>query len=231
MSTPEGTRHGGGRLKVVVADDDAFTTSLVSEGLRAHGFAVATALTTADAWELVAREEPHALVSDLNFGPGESAAALLTRVHQELPWVGLVVLTSHQSPELAIQDAESLPAGVVYLVKTQLTSTDDLREAVLQSISGAPAAAPAVAPLAASRESIVLTSAQAEVLRMLADGASTRAIAELRGTSVRAAETMLSRLYLALEVDTDEHSNPRVSAVRLWQQGRVTVQGPGRGED
>ena len=229
MTTPD-ARHVSPKLKVVVADDDAFTTSLVSEGLRAHGFAVATALTTAEAWELVAREEPHALVSDLNFGPGESAAALLTRVHDERPWVGLVVLTSHQSPELAIQDAESLPPGVVYLVKTQLKSVDDLRDAVLQSISGAPAVAPS-APPGAHTQSIALTSAQAEVLRMLADGASTRAIAEFRGTSVRAAETMLARLYLALGVDTDEHSNPRISAVRLWQQGRVSVHGATRAEE
>ncbi len=228
--TTSTTRRLATKLKVVVADDDAFTTSLVSEGLRAHGFAVATALTTSDAWDLVAREEPHALVSDLNFGPGESAAALLTRVHEERPWVGLVVLTSHQSPELAIQDAESLPPGVVYVVKTQLKSIDDLRDAVLQSISGAPAGGPPASP-SASTESIVLTSAQAEVLRMLADGTSTRAIAEFRGTSVRAAETMLARLYRALGVDTDEGSNPRVSAVRLWQQGRVTVQGAARAEE
>lgn len=208
------------RLKVVVADDDAFTTSLVSEGLRSRGFAVANALTTADAWELVEREQPHALVSDLNFGPGESAASLLTRVHEEFPWVGIVVLTSHQSPELAIQRSESIPPGVIYVVKTQLKRVEDLKDAVLQSISGV--SAERNPPEA---ETLGLTAAQGEVLRMLAEGASTKAIAEHRGTSIRAAETMLSRLYAALGVENSEHSNQRVSAVRLWQQGRVRVQG------
>ncbi|HEU0205627.1 MAG TPA: hypothetical protein VFQ74_02910, partial [Pseudolysinimonas sp.] len=74
MSERENRAGAPSRLKVVVADDDSFTISLVSEGLRSQGFAVANALTTADAWSLVEREQPHALVSDLNFGPGESAA-------------------------------------------------------------------------------------------------------------------------------------------------------------
>jgi CheY-like chemotaxis protein len=60
--TVESDRSQSAKLRVVVADDDAFTTSLVSEGLRSQGFAVATALTTAEAWQLVAHQEPHALV-------------------------------------------------------------------------------------------------------------------------------------------------------------------------
>ncbi|HPM53227.1 MAG TPA: DNA-binding response regulator, partial [Rhodoglobus sp.] len=72
-------------------------------------------------------------------------------------------------------------------------------------------------------DALSLTSAQAEVLRLLATGASTRAVAEHRGTSVRAAETMLARLYSALGIDDDADSNPRVAAVQLWQQGRITV--------
>ena len=161
----------------------------------------------------------------MKLGPGESAASLLTRVHQEFPWIGLVVLTSHQSPELAIQDAESLPPGVVYLVKTQLKRVEDLKDAVLQSISGGTSPT-----IPSSGDTVELTVAQAEVLRMLAEGASTRAIAEQRGTSIRAAETMLSRLYAALGVDSSDRSNQRVAAVRVWQQGRVTVQGSTRPE-
>ena len=63
---------------------------------------------------------------------------------------------------------------------------------------------------------------------MLADGASTRAIAEHRGTSIRAAETMLARLYDALGLPSDDLSNQRVAAVRVWRKGRVVVQSPGQ---
>ena len=80
-----------------------------------------------------------------------------------------------------------------------------------------------VAQLRDPANALSLTSAQAEVLRLLASGASTRAVAEHRGTSVRAAETMLARLYSALGTDDDADSHPRVAAVQLWQQGRITV--------
>lgn len=210
-----------GRIKVVVADDDPFIVSLVADGLRSQGVLVATATTTDQAWDVVSRDQPHALISDLNFGPGESAGPLLNRVHELYPWVGLVVLTSHLSPELAIKDAGSLPDDVVYVVKTQLEGVHDLYNAVVLSISGSDRRA---AP--DDREAILVTAAQAEVLRMLAEGASTRGIAENRGTSIRAAETMLTRLYEALGLAADDGSNPRVSAVRIWQQGRVAVQAP-----
>jgi DNA-binding NarL/FixJ family response regulator len=211
-----------GKLKVVVADDDAFITSLVAEGLRGAGLLVATATSTADAWQLVASEQPHALVSDLHFGSGESAAALLHRVHEEFPWVGLVVLTAHLSPELAVRDAGSLPDEVVYVVKTQMQGFADLHDTILRSISGAPPLAPT--PV---HDVIRLTPAQADVLRMLAEGGSTRAIAEHRGTSIRAAETLLARLYEVLGLENDDSSNQRVAAVRIWQGGRVMIQPSG----
>jgi len=203
---------------VIVADDDAFTRSLVADGLRSLGFEVSTAGTVTDAWSLVLEVDPHALISDLNFGPGDSGASLLARVHEEAPWVALVVLTSHQSPELAVPDAAAIPRDVVYLVKSQLREVGALGDAVHRAIGGEP-----VAQLRDPANALSLTSAQAEVLRLLASGASTRAVAEHRGTSVRAAETMLARLYSALGIDDDADSNPRVAAVQLWQQGRITV--------
>ena len=210
----------GRALRVVVADDDAFTVSLVSGGLTAKGFEVVTATTTVEAWQLVASTEPHALVSDLNFGPGESGVELLGRVRADYPWVGIVVLTSHASPELAVDNAADLPSGVVYLVKSKLAGIDDLASAVVLSISGDNDAS---ARETSTPDTILVTAAQADVLRLLAHGASTRAVAEHRGTTIRAAETMLARLYASLGVGGDELSNPRVAAVQLWQQGRVSV--------
>ena len=206
-------------LRVVVADDDAFTISLVGDGLRAKGFDVSTATTASEAWKLVMANDPHCLVSDLNFGAGTSGATLLRRASSEHPWMGLVVLTSHLSPELAVEDSSSLPPNVVYLVKSQLKRIDDLADAVRRAISGRTDSDAPVIPVG----TFLITAAQAEVLRMLAAGASTKALAAHRGTTVRAAETMLSRLYAALELGTDPSANSSVSAVRLWQQGRIIV--------
>lgn len=210
------------QLRVVIADDDAFTLSLVSGGLEAKGFAVTTATSVAQALEAVRAVDPHAVVSDLNFGTVETGSELLQKVAEEFPWVGLVVLTSHRSPELAVSNPEKIPAGAVYLVKSQLGRIDDLADAVHRAIRGQSDddefdderpddGVPTV------------TAAQADVLRMLAEGASTRALAEARGTTVRAVETMLNRLFVALGLDTGENANPRVAAVTMWQRGGIRV--------
>lgn len=208
-------------LRVVVADDDAFTLSLVSGGLEAKGFAVTVATSVAQALEAVKAIDPHAVVSDLNFGTTETGSDLLQFVAREYPWVGLVVLTSHRSPELAVANPEKIPRSAVYLVKSQLTRIDDLADAVNRAISGSDGADD---ELAESEDGVpTVTAAQAEVLRLLASGASTRALAEARGTTPRAVETMLHRLFVALGLDTSENANPRVAAVTMWQRGGIRV--------
>ncbi|MGH1526596.1 LuxR C-terminal-related transcriptional regulator [Leifsonia sp. L25] len=205
-------------LRAVVADDDVFTASMVASALRSTGIEASQATTAAEAWGIILQVEPNAVVTDLDFGAGsDSGAELLWRVHRELPWVGLVVLTSHLSPELAVGD-DALPPSVVYLVKSQVKDVDVLVAAVDAAIVGGDHRT--AEPTGDVR---TVTRAQAEVLRLVASGASTRRIAAQRGTSVRAVETMLARLYQALGVDADEQANPRVTAARMWQQGRVRI--------
>ena len=206
------------QLRVVVADDDAFTVSLVGDGLRSLGFTVFTADSAEGAAELVAEVDPHALISDLNFGPGMSGALLLKTIREDYPWVALVVLTSHQSPQLAVDDPSDVPADAIYLVKSQLSRVEELGSAVTRAIAGQTDEARDIEATA-----ILVSGAQAEVLRMLASGATTKAIADKRGTTVRAAEAMVNRLYATLGLEGGDMSAPRVTAIQLWQQGRVRV--------
>lgn len=217
------TESDSRQLRVVIADDDAFTLSLVSGGLEAKGFAVTSATSVAQALEAVRAVDPHAVVSDLNFGTVETGSELLQRVAEEFPWVGLVVLTSHRSPELAVSNPEKIPPGAVYLVKSQLGRIDDLADAVHRAIAGQTEEEDLFDDERPEDGVPTVTAAQADVLRMLAEGASTRALAEARGTTVRAVETMLNRLFVALGLDTGENANPRVAAVTMWQRGGIRV--------
>ena len=204
-------------LRVVIADDDPFTVSLVGDGLRSQGFTVYGAATAESAEVLVADVDAHALVTDLNFGPGMSGAQLLRRVRETSPWVALVVLTSHQSPQLAVDNPEDVPSDAIYLVKSQLVRVEQLGSAVTRAIAGLGGESVARAP------AILISENQAAVLRQLAAGDSTKTIAEKRGTSVRAAEAVISRLYEGLGISDDGGTTLRIAAVQLWQQGRVRV--------
>jgi DNA-binding NarL/FixJ family response regulator len=207
-----------GTIRVVVAEDDDFTRSLVADGLRAEGFEVLTARMPDEAWELV-EQDAHVLVSDLDFGSGVSAGPLLKRMGAERPWIPVVVLTSHLSPELAVSEADELPGDLVYVVKSRLRRMQDIADAVRDALAGSGTGR----RVESDEPAVANTSAQADMLRMLASGLTTKAIAEARGTTTRAAEAMIGRLYAALGVDDDTTTAPRVAAIRLWQQGRVRV--------
>lgn len=208
-----------GPWRILVVDDDALIAALVGDGLRLNGQQVTVASSPAEARLVMSDVDPHVLMCDLNFIDGQSGAAFVAEVRATRPWVACVVLSNHRSPELAVSDAVALPSDVVYLVKSTVRSVEQILNAVHAAMTGAELDLDEFddGPV------IVINPAQAQVLRLLAAGASTRALAEARGTSVRAVESLLVRLFTALGLDTSRDANPRVEAIRLWQTGRVRV--------
>ena len=211
----------GFRARVLVAEDEEFTLNLLREVLEGANFEVEAVKSVAEAIERVASFDPHAVVTDLNFGvAGPSGADLLQFIEKEHPWVGKVVLTSHASPALAIPNGVAIPEGVTYLVKSELGAISDLVGAVEDSISHSSThhARPEM-----ENDRIVISSTQGEILLLLAEGYTNAAIARKRGTSLRATETLVQRTFASLGIKSDEDFNPRVLAVRMWQQGKVVV--------
>ena len=207
-------------LRILVADDEEFTQVMMQELLSGAGFEVKSVGSVKEALTVVDQFEPHVVISDLNFGPGPSGAELLTRISLDAPWIGLVILTSHASPELAVAAAGEIPTHAIYLVKSELTSVISLVSAIHASLSNSD---PAVFRENPQKDLIQISTSQAEVLRLMAEGFSNAAIADYRKTSVRATEGLIQRTFSALGIDSDSDRNPRIMAVKIWQQGKVVV--------
>lgn len=89
----------------------------------------------ADAIAKISSFDPHAVITDLNFGiTGPSGAHLLHYIENEYPWDGKVVLGSHASPVLAVPNGTALPTGATYRVKSELGSMHNLIYLVIKSI-------------------------------------------------------------------------------------------------
>lgn len=215
------TLSNDGPWRIMVIDDDSLIATLVGDGLRMHGHDVTIAAAPSEARLAINAVDPHLLICDLNFVDGQSGAELIAQVRATRPWVACVVLSNHRSPELAVADAHLLPRDVVYLVKSTVRSVSQILGAVQAAMTGRTLEADD--DLAGPESAVVVNAAQAQVLRLLASGASTRALAEMRGTSVRAVESLLVRLYGTLGLDASRDSNPRVEAIRMWQAGLVCV--------
>lgn len=209
------------KLRLIVVEDEPFTRQLVANALKQQGFDVRECSEASVALELVADFEPHVVVTDLDLGSsGPSGIDLLQHVIRTHPWIGLVALTAHSNPQLAATG--QLPAGVAYLVKSEITDLDQIGATVRSTLSQTQSAA----SLHETDEGqfFFVSRDQAEALRMLAQGMTNKSIAQLRGTSIRAVENLISRTYSALQLDRDTNRNYRIEAVKLWQTGRVRVE-------
>jgi len=207
--------------RVIIAEDEEFTLNLLREVLEGANYQVEAVGNVADAISKIESYDPHVVITDLNFGvSAPSGADLLQFVEKNHPWIGKVVLTSHASPNLAVPSGVVIPDGVTYLVKSEMGSISELIAAVESSISKSNIG---VSKPVLENDRIVISSTQSEILLMLAEGYTNSAIARKRGTSLRAAETLIQRTFASLGIKSDEDFNPRVLAVRLWQQGKVVV--------
>jgi DNA-binding NarL/FixJ family response regulator len=207
-------------MRVLVVEDEDFTRTMVGEMLSASGIDIKPVASVAEALQVIEEFDPHVVLTDLDLGHGPDGADLLTKVALERPWTGMVVMTAHASPELAIKDASRIPEQAGYIVKSEIHSIRNLISIIEESI---------IMPgnfngtENQGEEKITITAAQAEILRMIADGLSNSAIAEARGITLRAVEALIQRTFVTLGVSGDASVNPRVAAVRKWQQGKVVV--------
>lgn len=207
-------------IRVLLVEDEDFTRTMVSEMLSASGINVLPVASVAEALKSMDEFDPHVVLTDLDLGHGPDGADLLTKVAEDRPWTGMVIMTAHASPELAINDVSRIPEQAGYIVKSELNSIHTLVSIIQESIirpgnfNGSDYA---------GEQKVTITSSQAEILRMIADGLSNTAIAEARGITLRAAEALIQRTFAALGVNGDSSINARVAAVRMWQQGKVAV--------
>ena len=207
-------------IRVLLVEDEDFTRTMVSEMLTASGINVLPVASVAEALKSMDEFDPHVVLTDLDLGHGPDGADLLTKVAEDRPWTGMVIMTAHASPELAINDVSRIPEQAGYIVKSELNSIHSLVSIIQESIimpgnfNGSDNV---------GEEKVTITSSQAEILRMIADGLSNAAIAEARGITLRAAEALIQRTFAALGVNGDSSINARVAAVRMWQQGKVAV--------
>jgi DNA-binding NarL/FixJ family response regulator len=207
-------------IRVLLVEDEDFTRTMVSEMLSASGINVLPVASVAEALNSMDEFDPHVVLTDLDLGHGPDGADLLTKVAEDRPWTGMVIMTAHASPELAINDVSRIPEQAGYIVKSELNSIHSLVSIIQESIimpgnfNGSDNV---------GEEKVTITSSQAEILRMIADGLSNAAIAEARGITLRAAEALIQRTFAALGVNGDSSINARVAAVRMWQQGKVAV--------
>ena len=209
---------------IVVVENESLLRDLIARSLEAAGFDVSTAANAADAKRAVKATDPDVCVVDIELGPGPNGFDFAEYLSREAQDVGVVFLTSLPDPRFANRDSKSITQNQAYLRKSQLVDSKELIEAVNavlkeQDVDKFRHDQNQTRPLAE------LSKRQISVLKLVAEGQSNSQIAEERGTTVRAVEGMVSRIFIALGIDAQGVGNARVEATRMYLSaaGAVTV--------
>ena len=188
-------------IRLVLADDHVLVRQGLKTLLQSAGFVVAgEAADGREAVRLVRSENPDVAVLDISMPQfnGLNAALELARL---CPRVKLVVLTQHDEPQYV---TEALRCGVRgYVLKSQ--AARDLVQAIEGVCRGEVYLSPGVASAVAEaylapQHTAALSVRERQVLQLIAEGHSTKAIAVRLAISAKTVESHRSKLMQKLDI-------------------------------
>jgi DNA-binding NarL/FixJ family response regulator len=194
------------RIRVVLADDH----TLVRAGIRALLDRMPDVEVVGEAgegWEAVAQvaaTRPDVLLADVAM-PGMGGLEAAERLRREFPDVRVVMLSMHANEEYVLQALRAGASG--YLLKDAASVELDL--ALRAAVSGQTYLSPAISRqmidsymtrVAGGATPEPLTPRQREILRLIAEGKSTKEIAFALTISVKTVETHRSQLMDRLDI-------------------------------
>jgi DNA-binding NarL/FixJ family response regulator len=200
-------------IRVLLVDDHTIVREGLRQSLEASGLAVVgEAPDGTSALEATADLLPDVVLMDVSL-PDRDGVAVTRRLTAEHPDVHVVMLTMHADRATMVDAIRAGAAG--YLVKD--CTTAEIVELVRAVVSGETVLSPAVAErmLQAERRTgeSLLSQREVEVLQLVAEGASTEAVAKRLYISVKTVKHHLANIYQKL--DTRDRTQAVLQGLRM----------------
>jgi DNA-binding NarL/FixJ family response regulator len=211
-------------VRVVVADDVMLTRQGIVRLLRDAGIDVVAEAENAD--ELmrhVRLARPDAAIADIRMPPTHTDEGLVAaqRIRAEHPDVGVLVLSQYVEPSYAMRLLEEQPERVGYLLKERVFDVAILLDALRRIGEGETVIDPTIVSRLVRRRRRrdpldELTAREREVLELIAEGLSNKAIAARLFVTERTVEAHVKQIFLKLHIDANPQSHRRVLAVLAY---------------
>jgi DNA-binding NarL/FixJ family response regulator len=208
-------------LRLVVADDSVLFRRGLCLLLKDAGFEIVGEANDPD--ELmtrVAADQPEVAIVDIKMPPtytdeGLRAAGKLRDLYPDL---GVLVLSQYLEVHYAMRLIENQVSGVGYLLKDRVSAVGEFIDAIYRVAQGGSVVdSGVVAELLARKRAVnpldSLTSREREVLSLMAEGRSNRAIQEALFVSPRTVETHVRNILMKLGLRETPDDHRRVLAV------------------
>jgi len=216
-------------VRVVLADDAALLREGLARLLTEAGFEVAGLASDGDELlELVARSDPDVVIVDIRMPPTHTDEGLRAAktIRERWPGVGILVLSQHVNPRYALELLSDGTDGIGYLLKERVSDLEELASSVNRVGHGGSVLDPVVVDQLVGRRRPAgnplehLTDREREVLALMAEGRSNRAIAERLFVTDHTIEKHVHSIFgtLSLPPSPDDHRRVRAVVTYLNSQ-------------
>jgi DNA-binding NarL/FixJ family response regulator len=211
-------------MRVVIAEDSVLLRRGAVRLLEDAGFeVVGEAGDAEDLLRKVRAHMPDVAVVDIRMPPthvdeGLKAAKV---IRSEMPGVGVLMLSQHVEERYVTALLEHGAEGVGYLLKDRVAEIDRFTDAIRRVAEGGSVLDPEVVAHMLGRRDAehpldALTDREREVLGLMAEGKTNRAISELLFVSERGVERHVTSIFGKLNLPTTEQDHRRVLAVLAY---------------
>jgi len=166
---------------------------------------------------------PDAAIVDIRMPPTHTDEGLVAakQIRAEHPDVGVLVLSQYVEPTYAMRLVEEHPERVGYLLKERVFDVAILVDALRRIADGETVIDPTIVSRLFGRQRredalAELTEREREVLGLIAEGLSNKAIAGRIFVTERTVEAHIKQIFLKLHLDTNPGSHRRVLAVLAY---------------
>ena len=212
-------------MRVVIADDSLLLREGVSRLLVEAGVDVVGQAGDADElFREVAEKQPDVAIVDIRMPPTHTDEGL--RAARELrsrhPTLGILVLSQYVRPSYAFELLADDARGLGYLLKDRVSDLGELSDAVERVGRGGSALDPSVVSQLVGRRRQGhdpiddLSEREREVLALMAEGRSNRAIAERLVITERTVEKHVRSILVKLRIPESQDDHRRVLAVLAY---------------
>lgn len=218
-------------MRVVIVDDMLLIREGLASALGRRGIEVVAEQGDANDLEsLIRRHTPDVVILDIRMPPTftDEGLAAAAQLRQTFPTLGILVLSQYIESSYAVRLLNEAPERVGYLLKDRIVHVAEIVDALQRICSGDTVIDPTIVSRVIARRRrggslSDLSSREAEVLGLLAEGLSNRAIAERLDINDRTVETHISQIFLKLRIDPSPDAHRRVRAVLAFLRSSETA--------
>jgi DNA-binding NarL/FixJ family response regulator len=208
-------------VRVVVADDVLLTREGIVRLLRDAGIeVVAEAEDAQGLLHQVRLVRPDVALVDIRMPPTHTDEGLVAAqaIRAEYPQVGVLVLSQYVEPSYALRLIQEQPERVGYLLKERVFDIATVVDALRRIVDGETVIDPTIVSRLVGRRRrqdplTVLSEREREVLGLVAEGMSNRAIAARLYVTERTVEAHVTQIFHKLRLPESADQHRRVLAV------------------